>query len=140
MFKIFFLKQKVQLYKEFRANGYSVDKTRTFLQFLKYYIRFDKSDFFSKFDSEIQTVDQNKDTPMGIIELVKQHIVDEARQEGLEQGLEQGLTKGELLKARKVAMHILKKHPEWSDEEIAEVVEMPVSFILQVRQELLQGN
>ncbi|MFM9952086.1 MAG: hypothetical protein ACKV1O_29415 [Saprospiraceae bacterium] len=150
------LKIKVQLYKEFRANGYTVDKTRTFLQFLKYYIRFDKSDFFSKFDSEIQTVDQNKDTPMGIIELVKQHIVEEARLEGLEkgmeqgleqglekgleQGLQQGLTKGELLKARKVAMHILKKHPEWSDEEIAEVVEMPVSFILQVRQELLQGN
>lgn len=101
---------------------------------------------------------------MGIIELVKQHIVEEARLEGLEkgmeqglekgleqgleqglekgleQGLQQGLTKGELLKARKIAVRLLEKHPEWSDLEIAELIEMPVSFILQVRQELLQGN
>jgi len=146
------LKIKVQLYREFRANGYSIKKARAFLQFLKYYARFAKNEFFIKFDNEIQSVDQKKEGPMGIIELVKQHIVEEARLEGLEkgieqgiekgieQGIEQGLTKGELLKARKVAMHILKKQPEWSDEEIAELVEMPVSFISQARQELLQGN
>ncbi len=146
------LKIKVQVYREFRINGYSQEKARAFLQFLKYYVRFAKRDFFSKFDKEISTVDQNKDSPMGIIELVKQHLVEEARlegmekgleqglEQGLERGLEQGITKGEMLKATKVARHILEKHPEWSDEEIAEVIEMPVSFILQVRQELQQGN
>lgn len=158
------LKMKIQLYREFRERGYSIKKVRAFLQFLKYYARFAKREFFSKFDNEIQSVDQKKDSPMGIIELVKQHIVEEARLEGLEkgmeqglekgleqgleqglekgleQGLQQGLTKGELLKARKIAVRLLEKHPEWSDLEIAELIEMPVSFILQVRQELLQGN
>jgi len=170
------LNMKVQVYREFREKGYSIKKTRAFLQFIKYYARFAKREFFSKFDNEIQSVDQKKDSPMGIIELVKQHIVEEARLEGLEkgmeqgleqgmqqglqqgmqqgmqqglqqgvqqgmqQGMQQGLTKGELLKARKVAVRLLEKHPEWSDLEIAELIEMPVSFILQVRQELLQGN
>ncbi len=110
--------------------------SRAFLQFLKYYARFAERDFFGKFDQEIQTVNQHNDAPMGIVELVKQHLVEEARQEGLEQGVEQGITQGEWLKAHQVALRIMEKHPEWSDAEVAEMVEMPLSFITQLREEL----
>ena len=143
------LKVKIRIYREFRQNGYEPEKVPLFFQFLNYHVRFEKKEFFSKFDNEIKVVEKINDEPMGIIELVKQHLIEEAREEGIEKGIEkgiqkgiekgiekgekQGLTKGELRKAREVVKRILEKYPSWPDEEIAVLVEMPVSFVAKIR-------
>ncbi len=88
------LEAKVQIYKELRTLGYSVEQVRNLLQFIKFHVRFRKKDFFHKFDSEIKKVENIKQRPMGIIELVKEHLIEEAKQEGLEKGIERGIEKG----------------------------------------------
>ena len=130
------LKMKVHLYREFREKGYPANKTRMFLQFLKYHLSFEEKEFFLKFDHEILTVENKKDSPMGIIELVKEHLIEEARQEGIEKGIEKGMTKGELVKTRKVTLRIIEKCPDWTDEKVADLVEMPVGFVKKVRQKM----
>jgi len=81
---------------------------------------------------------------MGIIELVKQHVIEEAKEEGKEEGLklgietgiEKGMTKGELARARNVTKRIIEKYPAWSDEEVADLVEMTVSIVKKIRREM----
>jgi hypothetical protein len=128
------LKVKIQIYRDFRKNGYSKEKVRLFLQFLKYYVRFAKKEFFDNFDKQIQIVEHIKDQQMGIIELVKQHLIEEAKEEGLEKGM----TEGEKRKARRVVERIAEKYPDWTDEEIAGLVEMPVDFVAKARTAFLK--
>jgi hypothetical protein len=142
------LKMKVQLYRDFRKMGHSVEKVRLFLQFLKYHVRFEKTEFYSKFDHQIQSVDNKKESPMGIIELVKEHLIEEAKQEGIEkgiekgieQGMEKGIEQGDAARSRKVITNIILKHPDWADEMIAELVEVPLNFVKVIRKEMTQEN
>jgi hypothetical protein len=130
------LKIKIRLYREFREKGYPIEKTRLFLQFLKYYVRFEKTEYFDKFDHQIQTVDNKKDSPMGILELVKEHLIEEAQQKGIEKGIEQGMTKGQLAKASRITQRVIEEFPDWSDEKVADLVEMQVSFVKKIRQKM----
>ncbi len=86
---------------------------------------------------------------MGILELVKEHLLEEAKQEGIEKGIEKGIKKGieeglvegkkaglsegEKKKARTVIQRIIKKYPDMTDKEIAEIVVVPVAFVREVR-------
>jgi hypothetical protein len=139
---------KVNLYREFRERGFSIEKTRTFLQFLKYCVSFEKREFFDKFDAQIYELDHQKNKTMGIIELVKEHLIEDAKKEGIEEGIEKGIEKGvekgiekglsqgELLKARKVTIALINQFPAMTDDLIAKIVEMPPAFVQQIRQEL----
>ena len=65
--------------------------------------------------------------------------IEKGREEGLEKGLEkgreEGLEKG-LEKGLFIAVsNIIKKHPHFSDEEIAELVGVEVGFVARVRAE-----
>lgn len=127
---------KVKLYREFRERGFSIEKARDFLQFLKYYVHFEKQEFLNNFEHEIQILDHQKSNKMGIIELVKEHLIEEAEQKGMEKGMEKGMTVGEMKKASKITMALMTKYPDWDNEAIAEIVEMPLEFVKQVRSEI----
>jgi predicted transposase YdaD len=129
------LRVKTNLYRELRARGYTVDQSRGLFQFIKYYVHFAEKEFYDKFENEIEIIDHSKTEPMGIIELVKEHLIEEAKQEGLEKGLEKGMKKGEEKKARTAINGIIKKYPALPDKEIAEIVDVPVAFVVKVRKE-----
>ncbi len=59
------------------------------IRFIKHYVTFDKSENLNKFEDEINIVLENK-KDMGILELVKQHELEKANEQGMEKGMVQG--------------------------------------------------
>lgn len=112
-------------------------------------------------------VDNKKADPMGIIELVKQTMIEEAVEDsletaidkgwkkgaeeavekgiqigwehGLDEGMEKGMEKGMALAIQVAISNILKKYPTMSDEELAGIFPAPITFIKGVRKELEQN-
>ncbi len=82
---------------------------------------------------------------MGIIELVNQHQLAEAREEGREEGMEIGMeigiemdkemcvSKSEMNFTVKVAMRLIVRYPAFMDEDVADIVDMPVKFVKNIR-------
>ncbi|HMQ46277.1 MAG TPA: hypothetical protein PKA00_01415 [Saprospiraceae bacterium] len=134
------LEAKVNLYRKLREKGYNQEQSRHLLQFIKYYVRFHRKDFFHKFEHVIQSINQDKPTSMGIIELVKEHLLQEAKEQGLEQGheqgLEQGLEQGELKKAITGIRNMTKLNFEAA--VMASILNVPEEFVLEIKQQLLQ--
>ncbi len=55
---------------------------------------------------------------------------------GVKQGLQKGLAKGAELNAMKSVQNLFLKFPALKDAEIAEIVEMPLSFVRKIRAEI----
>ncbi len=87
------LKVKTSLYRDFREHGYDIDQTHLFLEFLKNYVRFESKEYFDKFGFEFNSIENVKNEPMGILELVREHQLQEAREEGVEEGIQKGVRK-----------------------------------------------
>lgn len=61
------------------------EKIRKVMNFLRYYIRFENSDIFNKFERELETLTEKSNT-MGIEEF----LLDSAEKKGIEKGREEG--------------------------------------------------
>jgi predicted transposase YdaD len=158
------LQMKIALYRDLRKKNFSKARARWLLHFIKYYVRFGKSDFYHKFDEEITAINKNNSEPMGTDELVKKHLLEEAekvgiikgleqgkqqgleqgKQQGLEQGKQQGLEQGkqeglQIGRAEQIRISmrgILNKYPSMTTKELAEIFAAPLEIIRQVRQEI----
>jgi predicted transposase YdaD len=71
--------------------GFPKEKIRKALQFLAYYLTFDKPEISLKLKQEMQTTQMT----LGIEELVKEHLKQEYLQEGIQKGEKIGIQKGE---------------------------------------------
>lgn len=101
--------------------GYQTGTIVKVLTFVKHYVRFEKSEFSSKFEEEIDIVLENNET-MGILDLEKKIVSEKAREEGLEKGLElsveiitllqKGMSAKKIAKELNVDIGVIKKIKE----------------------------
>lgn len=126
------LQMKINLYRDLRKHGYEAQQAKNLLQFIKYYVRFGRQDYFSKFDDEINKVENKKTEPMGIIELVSEHLLEEAEEKGIEKGQEKMLLSA--------IPRLLEKDPSLTDKELAGIFAVPVSTVLKVKEKLARKS
>ena len=132
------LQVKIKIYKDMRERGYTKKQVRNLLVFIKFYVRFRKKEFFHKFESERQKIENIKKQPMGIVELVKEHLIEEAKQEGMEEGLvkgiEKGMERGDLKRAITGIRNMHKKG--FGVDDIADLLEVPKSLVVGIIKQL----
>lgn len=97
------------------------------IQFIRYYISFEKQEYYHKLGSEIDSA-QKINKNMGIIELVKKHEEEKILEKGIEKGKDQGLD----LLAKIIQFH--KK--EMSAKEIAKQLGIKVSKVKKILKNL----
>lgn len=124
------LTQKTALYRDLRNAGHSAEKVRSMYQFIKYYVHFGKKNYFPKFDNEIRKLDHDKTKTMGLIELVKEHLLEEAKEEGMEKGME----KGQLKQAITGLRNMEKKG--FAAGDAASILDVPESLAIQIYSQL----
>ena len=114
--------------------SFDKQKIRQLLNFLRYYIWFEQEETIVKFDKALDILTNSRQT-MGL----EQFLLDRAERKGIEQGLEkgieQGLEKGENRKSHAVVVNMIRQ-TAFSDAQIADLAEVPVAFVAQVRGEL----
>jgi flagellar biosynthesis/type III secretory pathway protein FliH len=111
------------------------------MDFLRYYIRFEKADNRAKFEKGIDQLTNNKLT-MGL----EQFLLERANKEGIEQGVKQGVMQGVMqgmkqgreAEKKSLVVNMINK-TLLSDQQIAEVAETTVDFVAQLRQQLAGG-
>ena len=81
---------KVNLVKHLFAADYRKEKIEKILNFLRYYLRFDKPGISAKFEEYII----KPYPPMGIREAILHEVREQGKAIGIEEGLERGLEKG----------------------------------------------
>ena len=117
---------KVKIARNLLSLNIDKKKIRGLMNFLRYYVRFASSEMNAKFDEAIYTITENKKT-MGIEEL----LLERAEKKGIEKGIE----KGEEKKGYEVVKNLIIKMG-LSNVQIADIAEVPVSFVEKVREEL----
>ncbi|WP_461044370.1 Rpn family recombination-promoting nuclease/putative transposase [Spirosoma harenae] len=124
------LNLKLSIAKSLLNSQISKNKVRSILNFLRYYVRLENPVVNSKFEKEIESITQSS-KPMGIEEF----LLDRAKKEGLKEGLEKGLEQGVEQEKRLVVASLLTK-TGFSSEQIADIVNVPVAFVNQIRKSL----
>jgi hypothetical protein len=59
-------------------------------------------------------------------------LIDESMEKGMEKGIEKGMEKG----MEKLLLAYLKKNPQFKDEQVAEIFDIPVGFVALVRKKM----
>ena len=73
-------------------------------------------------------------------EKARREGMERGLQRGLQEGLQQGLQQGMSAKTRTFVINLLKKFPDWSDAEIAEIAETTEEEVAQLRQSLTKNG
>lgn len=124
---------KMKLVRQLLRYEIKPEKIRKLLNFIKFYINFDKGDYFHKFEEGIQKLTKSRNT-MGIEEAIIQELKEKGLKEGLKEGLKKGLKKGREESIRAVITRAWKK--EMPAEEIADLVAVPVKKVEAIIEEL----
>ncbi|GAB4397754.1 MAG: hypothetical protein OHK0053_14870 [Microscillaceae bacterium] len=114
---------KLALVRNLLNAGFGAKKVRSVLNFITYYVNFHSKEECDSFHQEVSKITQSK-TNMGIEEIIRTEL--------LEAGEKLGLEKGELKKSLVATQNLLKKG-KLSPEEIAEVLEVSLDFVLKVQ-------
>lgn len=115
----------VRLLKD-RLAVFGQKKTQAILSFLYNYVVFKKTETNRKFEEKTDQI-LGKTNTMDIFD----QLVEIKYQEGIEKGVKKGLQKG----LRK-AVRLFLTNTEFSPEKIAELVEVPVSFVERIKKDL----
>ena len=105
---------KTKLVRHLFRQGISKEKIQHLLDFIKYYIHFDKKASFGKFEEDIQLITKSRKA-MGI----REAILQEFKERGLEEGRVEN-TRFVISRARKKGMPV---------EEIADLVGLPMEKV-----------
>jgi predicted transposase YdaD len=114
-----------------QRNKFSHKRIEKLLFFLKNFIYIGNEEINRKFDKQIEQLTGGKVTTMGIIETIKKIERDEGIEIGREKGIEEGIEKGK----QEVIENLIIKLG-LSDKQVADIAEMPVSFVKKVRASL----
>ena len=109
---------KTELVRHLFRQGISKEKIQHLLDFIKYYIHFDKKASFGKFEEDIQLITKSRKA-MGIREAILQEF--------MERGLEEGRVEGRVENTRFVISRARKKG--MPVEEIADLVGLPMEKV-----------
>ncbi len=105
------------------------------MHFIKHYVRFSKPEMNGIFDKEVNLILQN-DTPMGIVESIKEYIYQEGVKEGVEKGIEKGSLHEKYLLTQNLLRSDLFRGKQLSLEKIAELVGISLDEVKQVYAEI----
>lgn len=114
----------MDLIRRLYRKGFDRDKIYQLLAFIKKYVHFDKPEINTKFDNELDKLDYKIRT-MGIFEQIAQVEKEEAREEAIE-------------KSKAAFVKKLLQKTIHSVEEIADLAEVSVDFVLKVKNQLEQ--
>lgn len=117
---------KVSLFRKLMESGFPKETIRGIFSFIKYYMSFDKKEFYHKFDEIIEPMKNSANMTL------REMIIEDARQEGLEQGEDIGLLKS-------VTVQKMLKEGK-SPEEIANQLKIKKSTILKMKKMLEDMN
>jgi hypothetical protein len=121
-----------------RSNKFSHKRIEKLLFFLKNFLYIGNEEINRKFDKQIEQLTGGAIT-MGIIETIKkierEEGIEIGREKGIEEGLEKGIEKGIEKGKREVIENLITKLG-LSDKQVADIAEMPVSFVKKVRASL----
>jgi hypothetical protein len=120
------LEMKVMLGRKLIDSGFSKKTIRSIFDFIKYYVSFDKKDFYFKFDEIMEPMKNSANMTL------REMIIEDARQEGIEQGIDIGLLES-------VTVQKMLKEGK-SPEEISKKLKIKKSTILKMKKMLDELN
>ena len=109
------LKHKSSIVRRLLKTGYSKERLKRLINFVKYYVQFKEPKYLIKFEKEIIKGRE----PMGITE----SIIAEVTKQGIKQGIEQGIEQGAITTIKNLLLH------KFSAQKIAEIVDLPLSKV-----------
>lgn len=117
---------KVELAKKLLSKKFTKEKIRGLMNFLQYYIRFENTENYHKFEEVIDSLNEN-DKVMGI----EQFLLQQARKEGVEQGVEKGISIKEIEFVKS-----LIENTDFNDEKIALLANTNIELVKKTRESL----
>ena len=129
------LNLKIELVRKLLKKNFQKDKIRILLKFMKLYIRFENKEFNDTFEQKLDEIN-NRNTTMGLEEFV----LDRERRMGRKEGREEGIELGMSIKEREAKTNFtlnLIQQTDFSDEKIADLVGIEVSFVKEIKASLL---
>jgi predicted transposase/invertase (TIGR01784 family) len=116
--------------------NYSKKKIISLFKFIQTYIRFDKTENYSIFADEILSIYEPNQKNMGVVEIIIEDIRQESLAKGLEQGIEKGLEQG--IEKGKIILitNLIHQFPSWEDEKIADLAEVSVELVQDIRKKI----
>lgn len=130
------LSLKKKLFKNMLLKGHSKHIIRQITGFIKYYVKFDNKEYYSKFERHIDIVNKNQPA-MGLLEMLKKIDFENGLEKGIEKGIEKGRTETlseaeqKIIQERhKTIRNLLKR--EFSADEIADILEYEIKEVLLV--------
>ena len=129
------LNLKIELVRKLLKKNFQKDKIRILLNFLKLYIRFENTKLNDTFEQKLDEIN-NRNTTMGLEEFV----LDRERRMGRKEGREEGIELGMSIKEREAKTNFtlnLIQQTDFSDEKIADLVGIEVSFVKEIKASLL---
>jgi len=116
------LEIKLNLLREMLSNEFPKNKIRGLMNFLTYYIRFEKQETNRIFEESKQKLTGGSST-MGIEEL----LLDRAKKRGVKQEKQR--------RDRRIVLNLLD-HTDFSDEQIAKLAEVSEEYVAKLRKSL----
>lgn len=77
-----------------------------------------------------------KQEALSLYEQIKLEGLEEGLKQGLEQGLEQGIEQGLEQGLEHAVIAVLRKFPQWTDEQVAELLNIQISLVRLIREEI----
>ena len=135
------LAMKLKLVARLRRRGYKRERIAGVLNFIKYYVKFENKENYRKFEVGVEKITKTKASKvMTVVETVidafKEAAQKEGRQEGRKEGLQEGRQEGEERSTLFFTQKLIKRFPDWTDEEIASLIDRPVGYVKKVRKQM----
>jgi predicted transposase/invertase (TIGR01784 family) len=117
-----------------KSKRYDSEQIRRFLYFLKTFVHIENSEINSKFDSEINSLTNNR-YAMGIIETIKMLAEEEGVEKGIEKGIERGVEIGRQNEKITLVKSLLL-HTNFDNAKIANLCDVPEEMVSQLQKDL----
>lgn len=101
------LHMKLDLTRELMRRNVSRSKRIKIMDFLTYYVHFEKREMMIKFEKEVEQL-TGRTTTMGVREILMERWKNEGLEKGRELGLEQGLEQGKHINSLQIALAMKK--------------------------------
>lgn len=119
------LQLKTGIVKALLKKAVPAKKIGSIINFLRYYVRFEKPENNSKFEEEITLITGKNKPTMGI----EEYLLKTAKEEGIEEGIEKGIEKG-----KAIIVENLLANSDFSDEKIAAISGVTTEFVKRIRE------
>lgn len=123
---------KISILKALAKKPLPAAKVRAIMNFLKFYVRFEKPENNAKFEEAINTITGKNKTTMGIEEFLLQRAEKQGIEKGREKGREEGIEKGREEKSVAFVKSLLA-NTDFDDEKIAALADVTVAFVKEIK-------